>query len=277
MRRNGVRAVAQLTRHPWRVMIFGVGILTLAVLLQPAVDGQNPPMPPLPSDPAPAAANPLDGPIAWLTEAKRNYPAVKDYACTLVSRERVNGVLQDESVIAFKARPQPFSVHMKWLAPRKSANQEVAFVMGRNGNKMRVKGHGISKIAGFVSIDPTDPRVTEHSRHTIYEAGLGNLIDQTLKHWAVERQVGKSVVKTAEYNYDNRACLRIETTRTERRPEFYCYRSVLYLDKDSKIPVRTENYDWPRPGGNPEGELLELFSYVGLRFNVGLTDADFSR
>jgi hypothetical protein len=84
-------------------------------------------------------------------------------------------------------------------------------------------------------------------------------------------------VRVAEYNYNNRTCLRIETIRLERRPEFYCYRSVLYLDKDSKLPVRNENYDWPRQGGSPDGDLREMFSYVDLRFNVGLSDADFNR
>ena len=274
MKRKGVRAVRSLSRRPWRVVFLGVGVLSLSVLLQPA-GGQNPA--PAPKADATAAQNPLDQPIAWLNEAKRNYTAVRDYACTMVSRETVRGVMQEENVILFKARTQPFSVHMKWLAPRKSQNQEVCFVLGRNGNKMRVKGHGISKIAGFVSIDPTDPRVTEHSRHNIYEAGIGNLIESMLQHWELERKVGKTQVKVAEYNYNNRACLRVETTRTERRPEFYCYRSVLYLDKDSKLPVRSENYDWPRQGGSPDGDLLEMFSYVDLRFNVGLSDADFNK
>ena len=45
--------------------------------------------------------------------------------------------------------------------------------------------------------------------------------------------------------------------------------------KESKLPIRLENYDWPVQGGTEGGELLETFSYVNLRFNVGLKDADF--
>ena len=52
---------------------------------------------------------------------------------------------------------------------------------------------------------------------------------------------------------------------------------MLYIDNDTKLPVRAENYDWPRQGGPPEGELLEMFSYIDLRFNVGLTDQEFSK
>jgi Protein of unknown function (DUF1571) len=39
--------------------------------------------------------------------------------------------------------------------------------------------------------------------------------------------------------------------------------------------VRFEAYDWLAAGGNPQGELLECYSYIDLKFNVGLTDAAF--
>jgi hypothetical protein len=252
--------------RPWGALLLGLAIVGLIGLL-PAHS----------QDPAPAG-HPLDQPFAWLTEAKANYGnTVRDYTCTLVSRESVRGVLQEENVINFKMRTQPFSVAMRWLQPSKIKGQEVYFVLGHNNNRMRVKAPGITRVAGFVSVDPNDYRVTEHSRHNIYEAGLGNLIDQTLNHWAEERKISKTQVKVAEYNYNDRPCLRIETTRPDRRPEFYCHRSVLYLDKQSKLPLRNENYDWPRPGGDADGDLIEMFSYVNLQFNVGLTDGDFRR
>src|SRR5207244_10188808 len=131
--------------------------------------------------------------------------------------------------------------------------------------------------AGCVSLDVNDKRVFENSRHNILEAGIGNLLDQTIKLWEVERRVNKTQVKVAEYDFNNRRCIRIETLRPERRQEYYCYRSLLYLDKDSKIPIRSECYDWPRQGGPPDGELLESFSFVDLRFNVGLTEREFDK
>ena len=36
-----------------------------------------------------------------------------------------------------------------------------------------------------------------------------------------------------------------------------------------------ENYDWPVQGGAVGGELMEMFSYIDLRFNNRLTDGDF--
>ncbi|MCI0683363.1 MAG: DUF1571 domain-containing protein [Gemmataceae bacterium] len=265
-------------RHLGRISI---GICGLAwAALAAGSDGQAPTQPPPGQPPAAAAPKltPLDQAILWLHDAKRNHGAVKDYTCTMVSRENIKGKLREESIVQMKFRVQPFSVYMRWLSPTESRGQEVAFVAGRNKNMMRVHSKGLLKGAiGFVSIDPNDPRVMEHSRHTIREAGLGQLIDSTLAYWQADKRFNRTETRIAEYEYDNRRCLRIENIRPDRRPEYYAHRSVLFLDKESKLPVRNENYFWPRPGGPPTGELMEVYSYIDLRFNVGLTDRDFNK
>jgi hypothetical protein len=226
----------------------------------------------------PAQENPLDAPLRLLAEARQSYTQVRDYTCTLVTQERVRGKLLPENVIAFHFRPQPFSVYMRWLGPKESAGQEVCYVQGRNNGKMRVHAaKGLGGLVGFVSLDPRDPKVTEYSRHTIYEAGLGNMIEQFARTWAADRQSGKVRVNMAEYEYDQKRCVRVEVAATEINPQLYCYRSVVYFDKQTRLPIRVECYDWPRQGGPPQGELLEAHSYVGLRFNVGLQDSLFNK
>jgi hypothetical protein len=218
----------------------------------------------------------LDQAIAWMQEGKRNYTAVKDYTCMLVSQENVNGKLLDANYIQLKMKAEPFSVHMRWAAPEKSKGQEVAFVLGKNNNKMRVN----SKLLGgglWLSIDPNDKRVTQHSRHNILEAGIGNMIEQTLVQWDKDRKLGKTAVKTAVFLCNGKSCHKVELTRLAKDPAFYCHRTVIYLEKESKLPIRLDNYDWPREGGPAGGELLESFSYVNLEFNVGLKDADFNK
>jgi hypothetical protein len=255
---------------PWTVILLGSTFLSFVVFLQPALKGQGKVIP------AAARQSDLDQPLAWMQEAKRNYTTVKDYTCTLVSQENVNGKLLDQNIIQMKMKNAPFSVHMRWLKPDKSTGQEVAFVAGKNKNMMRVK----SRILGagfFMSIDPNDKRVTQHSRHTILEAGIGNMIEQSINQWEKDRLIDKTKVKTSNFLCNGRECYRVEMLRTEKNPAFYCYRSVIFLEKDSKLPIRLENYDWPRAGGPADGELLESFSYVSLQFNVGLKDADFDR
>jgi hypothetical protein len=257
---------------PHRSSIFSALAILAAALIPLPAHGQSP------IAPGRAEQAPLDVPLSWLHEARRNYTAVKDYTCTLMSQENVRGKMHEQNVISLKVKTQPFSIHMRWLSPRESQGQEVIFVLGKNNNKMRVKSNHIGKnLIGFMSIDPNDPRVLEHSRHNITEAGIGNMIERTIGQWEVERRAGKTQVRMADFSFDQHECHRIETIRMDRNNESYCHRSVIFLEKTSKMPIRLENYDWPRAGGPPEGELLEVFSYVNLRWNVGLKDEEFNR
>ncbi|MSQ97296.1 MAG: DUF1571 domain-containing protein [Gemmataceae bacterium] len=220
----------------------------------------------------------LDQPIEYLLEAKRNYTVVKDYSCIMVSQERVGGKLGETNMMQMKVKAAPFSVWMKWIAPDKSKNQEVAFVAGKNNNKMKVKSNLlVIKAVGFLSIAPDDPRVLERSRHTILEAGIGNSIEQNLRHWQLARQAGKSKATISEAEFNKRACIRVEIVSTERVKDSYCCRTVLFFEKISKLPIHLENYDWPRQGGPSGGELLESFGYMNLQFNTGLKDSEFEK
>jgi hypothetical protein len=214
-------------------------------------------------------------PVQLLNQAVQTYQRVQDYTCIMVKQERVQGQLQPENVIEMKFRKEPFSVHMRWLGPRDFQNQEVCYIHGRNNNMMRVKAPGLLKLVGYVSIPPNDPRALEHSRHNITEAGIGNLLGRCLTDWNKEQGRNRMQVRIGEYMFNNQPCTRVETILTQRSQQDYCYRTVLYLDRQTRLPVRVECYDWPQQGGPPEGELLEVYSYVNMRFNVGLTDNDF--
>ena len=78
-----------------------------------------------------------------------------------------------------------------------------------------------------------------------------------------------------EYQFQQRPCVGLETVHVANTGQSYCHRSLVFFDKEMKLPVRFEAYDWPAAGGNPTGDLLECYSYIDVKFNVGLTDAAF--
>ena len=41
------------------------------------------------------------------------------------------------------------------------------------------------------------------------------------------------------------------------------------------MPIRIECYDWPKPSGVP-GDLIEVYSFINLKLNVGLGDEVFN-
>src|SRR5262249_51407551 len=115
----------------------------------------------------------------------------------------------------------------------------------------------------------------EDNRHPVTEAGIGNLIDTVAKHWALELTPAESVVAVHDdTRIGDRRCTLIESGHPERAANFPFYKVKLYIDPEHGLPIRFEAYDWPRhPGAAPE--LVEEYSYVGLKLNVGLHDHDF--
>jgi hypothetical protein len=212
-----------------------------------------------------------------LAEARASFARVRDYTGTLVRQERIGGQLQPEQFIDFRIRQQPYSVCLKWTAPNQLAGQEAIFVTGKNNNEIRAKGSGILAVAGYVSLPTNDPRVMRKSRHAITETGIGNMLDVISRSYEIERRLPANQVKVAfaDYSFQQRPCTRMELTHLVYSAQLYCYRCVVYVDHELKFPVRVEVYDWPAANGNPNGELLECYSYINLRFNLGLTDAAF--
>jgi hypothetical protein len=245
-----------------------LGALALAAFLAEPASSQVPPPPVVhPAGPVP----PLDQALRHLYEARAAYQNVRDYTCLFVKREQVRGVMMPENVMTMKVRARPYSVYFRWQAPKNLEGQEACFVTGANNGQMRVHTTGLASVAGWVSIDPRDPRALKDSRHTINESGIGNLIEKYIERWELEKKIGRTEVRIADYDFAKRRCTRIEAIHPGSQPgQYYSYRGVLYIDKETKLPIRSECYDWPRPGGPPDGALLECFSYVDLKFNVNL-------
>jgi hypothetical protein len=211
--------------------------------------------------------------IALLNEARRQFQNVRDYECRSVGRERVNGVLLPETVMRMKVRNSPFSIYLLSESPDADRGMEVCYVEGKNQGMMRVHPAGIRGMFGFWSIDTRDPRALEKNRHTVKEAGIGNLLESTARYWEVERRLNKTVVRITDEQVGGRDCTRIETVHPDRGAgDFYGYRCVLWLDKATHLPAGAETYDWPRRGGPEGGDLLESYRFLDLRCNVGPGD-----
>jgi hypothetical protein len=238
------------------------------------------PMDPAGAKPAPQSqASPMDEPVRLIHEAQQAYQNVRDYTCMLIKQERINGVMPSgNTVMEMKVRTQPFSVYLRFLQPRTEAGQEVCYVAGRNDGKMRVRPKGVlGSFAGFVSLDPNDPRARQTSKRSITEAGIGNMIERFARAWENERNLNLTrQVRVAEYEYNRRRCTRVETVHSDNgNGHFIYYRDVVYFDKETHLPIRLEFYDWPRQAGDT-GQLVEVYSFANMRLNVGLGDEVFN-
>lgn len=199
--------------------------------------------------------------------ASTAFEKVGDYTCILLKQERIGGKLLPEQTAQMYVLEKPFSILLKFTAPHQLHGQEVCYVEGWHNNQMRVKGSGLKGAVGFVSLNVNDHRVMAQSRHTINEGGLGNLIQNLSKTLADEPQAFAGV-EMASVEWKERKCIRYDIRHSDKGKSPFA-RTVVYIDEELKLPIRVENYESPRDG-EMIGNLMESYSFVNLKLNVGL-------
>src|SRR5262245_52009122 len=76
--------------------------------------------------------------LRLIKEARDQFANVKDYRCTYLREEVLDGKLHSNHVVLM-IRHEPFSVSMEWVAPSSKKGRRTVFVAGKNNGKMLVK------------------------------------------------------------------------------------------------------------------------------------------
>ena len=232
-----------------------------------------------------AAAHPLDRALLFADSALASMRSnVTDYTARMAKRERIKGVLSKTSFMDLKIRcPRvdaqgqqvPFSIYMKFLQPRDASGREVLWVDGRDdGNLLAHQPGGIVGMRTF-ELSPTGMMAMQGQRYPIYEAGLENLIVKLIEKASRDKAAGMCEVTYRDgLKLKNRPCSLIELVHKEKRAPYEFYKAQVVIDDELNLPVRYTAYDWPKtPGAKPE--ILEQYTYINIKLNVGLTDKDF--
>jgi hypothetical protein len=207
---------------------------------------------------------------AALLDARTALARARDYSCHFVKQERVHGKLLSEQTAELHARANPYSVAVKVIAPASSAGAEAAYVAGKNAGKVRMKPAGAYGIQAWVSLDPADPRIASESRHSVAEVGIAAVIDRLEKIVAIEHRLRNPLgVLSSDYTFAGRPVTRYEVVAGRPHALRYAHTVVVYVDKETRLPVRFEAYDQPA-GVRPAGELLECYSFVNVKLNSGV-------
>jgi hypothetical protein len=237
-------------------------------------------------DPA-QAAHPLDPAITIAREGLQHIrDNVRDYSCTMVKQERINGVVNEPEYIFTEIRNRqvqngrivvPFSVYMYFLKPEKVKGREVIYVEGQNNGKMVAhEGSGLKAAFGAVWLAPDGMMAMQGQLYPITDAGIENLVIKLIERAQRDRQMGPvdvQFLRNAKIN--GRSCTVLQVMHHEQRPEYDFYVARIFIDDELNVPVRYAAYSWPeRPGAKPE--VIESYTYLNMKINVGLTDDDFN-
>lgn len=230
------------------------------------------------------APHPLDESIKIAREAlDRIEKQIEDYTCTMVKRERVGGELLDHEFMTCKIRHArngtgqqvPFSVYLGFRKPDHIRGREVIYVDGENAGKLIAHEGGIKgRFLPTVHLLPTSALAMRGNRYPITEIGIMTLTRRLIEKGERDRKLGICKVRVIEgAKVAGRLCKMLEVMHTDPKPEYDFHLARVFLDKQIGVPIRYESYGWPVAGGKPP--LLEEYTYMDLKLNVGLSDEDF--
>jgi hypothetical protein len=206
--------------------------------------------------------------VRLLALARQACVGVRDYRCTLATRERMRDRLGPEQVAEMAVRVRPFAVRLRWREPAVSVGQQVWFAAGFHNDLMRVRPAGyLGSLVGVMAMDPHAPAVRESSRHAITDAGLGNMLEEFATAWAAEAS-HETEVRVTGSEVDGKTCWRIVVVLDGESGAWW-RRAALHVEEGSYLPVRAEYHDGL-------GRLLDKATYRDLEVNVGLGDDVFA-
>ncbi|MGC1276503.1 MAG: DUF1571 domain-containing protein [Planctomycetaceae bacterium] len=248
-------------------------LLALFVIGGQICQGQAPPADDAKA-PEETGEHPLKAAIKLTGQARQAAKELGDYTAIFSKREVVRGQMF-ASQMRMKFRPEPLSVYLRFVNPE-HAGREVLYVEGRNNGQMLAhEAGGIKSLVGTVSVDPNGQMALAEARHSVTHIGIENLAVGVAAQWERESAFGECDVKYYnEAKLGERPVLVIESSHPTRRKQFQFAVTRLWLDKETRLPVRCQQYDFPAaPGGEPV--LVEDYTYTDIKSEAELTEADF--
>lgn len=212
--------------------------------------------------------------LADLRAAQRKLAKIRDYRCTFVKQERVNGVLRKQETMLMKIRHQPFSVYLRYLSPDSAKGREAIYVEGQNDGKLLGHGAGLQAYFGTMALEPDSMLATSGNRHPITSAGMQHLVEKLLYNYQEKIQPDALEVAVSKTTLNDRDCRVWKLAYPEPQIDSDLAVARVYFDRERQIPIKYELYTWDEHPSDPP-ILLESYEYQDVELNVGLSDEDF--
>ena len=199
--------------------------------------------------------------------ASTNY---SDYSGVLIKQERLRGRLGKEQWVDFKFREIPFSVSMHWTK-NAGLGDRVLFAEGQWDGKMVVRPTSglFRSLLGSVKKDPRGDEARGNSLRTVDQFGFRHSAESLLEFYREGKARGVMREEFGGYaKVADRDCL-VLIRYLPDGPEWPSYKTLTFLDIHWRVPICVEGYD-------AADELVCKYVYKDVKFNVGLTDLDFT-
>lgn len=221
-----------------------------------------------------------DPDAVWQLGKERYAREVRDYGCTFVKREFVNGKLKDEEEIDVRFRDAPQSVFMFWKRGSDQVKRalyvdsaEFRDKKGQKVAKIEPAGAIVRLVVSEVELPIYGKEAKEASRRSIDEFGFLNTFRIIEKiHPVAEKNGVLDFRFEGEDQIDGRPTYRFvrHLPYTGESGVYPDARMIMHLDQEWLLPTAIYSY------ADREGKkLLGSYVFKNVRLNQGFSEHDF--
>ena len=207
---------------------------------------------------------------------KRYEDRYRDYTATLLRRERIHGKFGPEQVIDVRYKDDPFSVVLAWRVGATRGDKVLYVENDPDGeNMMHIHPTGWpGRIFRSVDRSPDDLEVRQSSLRSIREFGFRRGLESLIEVYQLAKSRG--------HLDDPSACTYLGTGELDGRPTFAIQRvlppgydypakvTIIEIDQEYLVPVHVYGTNW-------QDQDLCDYRQINIKFNVGLSDSDFTK
>jgi len=207
--------------------------------------------------------------VALLQYCQANYKGrFLDYTCTVTKQERIDNVLGAEQQVEVKFMDSPFSVAMKWTK-NPPPGEQALYVEGKYNGNMLVKPRGLLAVLGTQMRKPDCAEAKANSLRTINEFGFYRSLQSLIDVYRAAKARGDLKEEFGGYaEVAGRKAIAL-VRYLPARHDYPAKKTIICIDLEYLLPFCVEGYNW-------DDQLVCLYLYRDVKFNVGLKAEDFT-
>ncbi len=194
-------------------------------------------------------------PQALIADGQKAVDALGTYSFRMIKRERVRDELHAPQEILATVREAPFAVRLEFVKGP-ARGRRVLYNSVIRAHQFRVREAGVFSVFGAIWIDVDTSLAKKHSKHTVLEAGLGNLMRRLEREQARAVLLGGFAVKKEGLNARGSSCEVWTSPNPGKGLDTASTR--LCVDPKTALPSSIEAYDL-------KGTLLETYEFFDVK------------
>lgn len=202
-----------------------------------------------------------------ISAMEKSFSDLQDYTCMFNKMERIGDRCLKVNEILFKFRKEK-ELFLTWTTGE-NKGQKIYFNGSIPNPKILVRPPGLMSFT-TLSLDPRGALAMRNNRHSIFESGMGYIIQMIRKNYELSKKLKIGDIFFVKEISRGDHKLKLYRSHFPEGKGFYAGQIDILINSVFELPTELKTWDWNQ-------ELVEHYSYINIKLNSGLKDENFTK